>query len=314
VLFLVRDAERLDEVAFLRDFRDASGALGASAVNAVGVLSHADVFGAGPWGGEDPIAGAARQAGRLAVDRAAEVSAVRPVAALLAETARTGRLRETDARALAALADVDDVRLRLADQLGPPPGVDPAALARLFELLGPYGVATGRTVGGGAGPLLRWLEERSGVPDLETLIRRRFVRRTDVLKADRALEVLDRIGADLAASGAPAGTAVRTAVEQARLDPLLHPLREVRALSLLTRAAPASVLVPTLTELTEGTDDAERLGRPTGTPAPDLAALARRRAAEVQGFGMFAANPTEGEAARTAARSFLLIARRQEAR
>ncbi|MCA2216645.1 dynamin family protein [Jidongwangia harbinensis] len=304
VLFLVRDAERADEVAFLRDFLAASGELGASAVNAVGVLSHADVFGSGPWDGADPVDLAADRARRLAVDRAAEVSDVRPVAALLAETARTGRLREADARTLAGLAGVEAARLRLWEQLGPPDGVPPATMTRLFELLGPYGMATGRSVGGGAEPLLRWLEDRSGLAELEALIRRRFLLRADVLKADHALEVLDRLAAGLPV---PQDAAVRAAVEEARLAPELHPLREVRALSLLTRTAPDSPLVATLTALTEGTDDAARLGP---HPGGDPAAYARRLAAQAQARITAAGGPAEAEAARTAARSYLLLARR----
>ncbi len=304
VLFLVRDAERADEVTFLRDFLAASGELGASAVNAVGVLSHADVFGAGPWDGTDPIEVAAGRARRLAADRAAEVSDVRPVAALLAETARTGRLREADAVALAGLAGADTARLQLWEHLGAPGDVPPAAMTRLFELLGPYGVAAGRTVGGSAERLLSWLEERSGLAALEELIRRRFVLRADVLKADHALEVLDRLGGQL--SGAQAA-AVRDTVEQARLDPELHPLREVRSLSALIRTAPNSPLVTMLTALIEGADDAARLG---GVPGPDPAAHARRLAGEAQARISAGGPPAEAEAARTAARSYLLIARK----
>jgi hypothetical protein len=305
VLFLVRDAERSDEVAFLQDFREASGELGASALNAIGVLSHADVFGAGPWGEDDPIELAAARARRLAVDRAAEVSDVRPVAALLAETARTGRIREPDARALASLGAVDGARLRLWEHLGAPEGVDPAALGRLVEALGPYGLARGRSLPDvGAAGVLHWLEDRSGMRDLEVLIRRRFVVRADVLKADRALDVLDRLGE------AVAEPAVRDVVEAARLDPALHPLKEIRALSLLARAMPGSPLVATLTVLSEAPDDHTRLGCPPGTAPERMVALARQRAAEAQGQAAFA-GPTLAEAARTAARSFLLIATRQ---
>jgi hypothetical protein len=304
VLFLVRDAERSDEVAFLQDFRAASGELGASALNAIGVLSHADVFGAGPWGGDDPIEVAGVRARRLAVDRAAEVSDVRPVAALLAESARTGRIREPDARTLAALGAADPARLRLWEHLGAPDGVDPADLGRLVETLGPYGVARGRSLpDAGAAGLMAWLEDRSGMRDLELLIRRRFVVRADVLKADRALDVLDRLGVALA------DPAVRDAVESARLDPAVHPLKEVRALSLLTRAAPGSPLVAMLTTLTEAADDHIRLGCPPGTPPAELVVLARRLAAQAQAQAAFA-GPTIAEAARAAARSFLLIAQR----
>ncbi|WP_211278043.1 dynamin family protein, partial [Couchioplanes caeruleus] len=62
VLFVFREAERQDEVEFLRQFRAATGELAASAVNAVGVLSQADLF---DGAGMDPFDAAEGQAARL---------------------------------------------------------------------------------------------------------------------------------------------------------------------------------------------------------------------------------------------------------
>lgn len=308
VLFLFRDAERGDEVSFLEDFAQASGELGASAVNALGLLAQADVFGEGPWGSDDPLTLAATRAATLATDRAGQVSDVLPVAALMAETARTGRLREADARTLHALADTPDVALRLFEQLGPPEGADPIALRRLLALLGPYALARGRG-NEGLDRLLAWLQDAAGIVAVEELIRRRFLHRADLLKADHALVVLERTVAPM---HGPQAAEVRALVEQARLDAELHPLREVRALQLLTRSAPTSPLVEVLTTLTERDDDRDRLGVPAGTPAADVVTLARARVGDAQAQATLAALPAEAEAARTAARSFLLIARRHQ--
>lgn len=315
VLFLMRDAERQDEVEFLRDFHAAAGDLSGGAVNAVGLLSHADGFGAGGWGQEDPVDLAREHARRLGVQRAAELSEVHAVSGLLAQTVRTGRIREADARALAGLAGADDIELRLWERLGQPDGLEPQAVARLFQLLGPYGVATGRAhAGAGTGLLLDWLEERSGIAGVEELIRRRFVMRADLLKADHALKSLDRIAESLRQTGdsGRAGTAVQALVEEARLEPELHPVREVRALGLLAAVAPGSPLLATLVRLTEGAGDADRVGCESEVVGAELGRQARRCGALAQAATSTATSSAEAEAARTAARSFMLIARRAE--
>lgn len=315
VLFLFREAERSDEVEFLRDLQASFGELGASAVNTIGLLSHADLFGAGPFSGEDPFVIAAERGRQLALDRAGELGEVIPVAALLAESARTGRLRESDARQLAALTGVNVTALRLADQLGPPPGIDAEALARLFKILGPYGVAEGRKRAvAGAGPVLEWMSTVSGIAAVEELIRSRFLRRAQVLKADHALAALEQ-----AALGLPNERQVLAALEQARLDPDLQPLRELRALGLLARLDPNNPLREKLARVVDAQSDLQRLGLPDDPhtrhlgPA-ELAALAREQGAAAQATAGFAVTPAAAEAARVLARSFLLLARRQLAR
>jgi len=315
VLFLFRETERSDEIEFLRDLQASFGELGASAVNTIGLLSHADLFGSGPFSGEDPFVIAAQRGRQLATDRAGELGEVIPVAALLAESARTGRLREADARQLAALNAVSVTALRLADQLGPPPGIDAAELARLFGILGPYGVAEGRTrAESGAEPVLNWMLRVSGIAAVEELIHSRFVHRAQALKADHALSALEQ-----AALGLPNERQVLAVLEQARLDPDLQPIRELRALGLLARLDPKNPLRATLARLVDAYSDTQRLGlvdspqtRALG-PA-ELAGMARAQGAQAQAEAGFAITPAAAEAARVLARSFLLLARRQLAR
>lgn len=310
VVFLFREAERGQEVDFLREFLSASGELGATAVNALGVLSHADLLGDGPWGEVDPLVVAAEQAARLTRQRAAEVGVVLPVVGLMAETSRTGQLRESDARLLSGLAATDGVRLRLWEQLGPPEGVDEDGLRRLLRLLGPYGLARGRGRGA-ADRLLAWLEDCSGVARLEAVLQSRFVDRQALLRADRTLTVLER-AADPATLAPGLVAVLRELVEQARAEPVLHPLRELRALGLLARHAPDSPLVGWLEALLDGGPAAVRLGLPADEPLDRVLAQARRRSAEAQAAATLATGSAEADAARTTARSYLLLARAQQ--
>jgi hypothetical protein len=309
VLFVFREAERSDELDFLREFRDSSGELGASAVNAVGVLSQADLFGSGPWSGEDPLALARSRAAALAAARAAEVTTVVPVSGLFAETARTGRVREQDARVLAATVDADPTMLQLWETVGPPEGVTVDQMRRLFGLLGPYGVAAGRTAAvGGAASLQKWLDDLSGIAEVERQLHAHLVDRTAALKASHALEVLER-----AAPQAAREDEFRDLVETAQLDGVLHPLRELRALQMLLREQRDTELRQRLLVLTTGSDDRARAGLAPGVPASELARHARQAAATAQALVASAATPYDAEAARVVARSYQLIARRAEA-
>ncbi len=303
VLFVFREAERADEVQFLRDLRGVSGDLVASATNAAGVLSQADLFGSGRTDSADPFDLARDQAERLARSRAAEVCGVVPVSGLLAETARTGRFSEALTRDLAALADIDAVRLRLHAQLEPPDGTSRESLDRLHRLLGTYGVSAGRHhVDGGAGPFVRWLEERSGVAELERLVRSQLVSRGGLLKASRALA---RVGA--AAAGEQAGQ-VRSLVETAMLDPVMHPLRVLAALQLLLAQVPSSRLRTELERCVSESDPRTVLDLTTDASAELVSQTARQLAARAQADSSTLLHPAEVEAARVLARAYRLLA------
>ncbi len=309
VLYVFRDAERQHEVDFLRDMQDSFGTLGASAATVAGLLSHADLFGKDPWTGQDTFVIAAEQARRLAVERSAELGAVVPVAGLLAQTARTGQLRESDARLLAQLASIDALTLQLAEFVGPPEGVDAAQLAELVAKLGPYGVSAGRAHAvAGSAELLGWLREVSGIDVVEELIHRQFLRRAQALKADHALTVIER-----AVGAGPDRAAVLGVIETARQSPALHGIRQLRALGLLMQSAPDSTLRPELVHLIDAASDAEVLNAPPAVLPSQLVRAAREAGARAQARAGFATSPAESEAARVLARSYLLLARRQEA-
>ncbi|RZU54147.1 dynamin family protein [Krasilnikovia cinnamomea] len=301
LLFVFREAERKDEIEFLTQFRAATGEIGASAVNAVGVLSQSDQF-----TGTDPFEVADGRAAQLAAARAADVSAVVAASGLLAQAARTGRLGEGEARLLAGIADVPESLLRLR-RTRPLPGTDPAELDRLFGLLGVHGVHQGRHRSArGAHELVQWLESVSGVAKVEDLVRRSLLSRAHALKAMRALRVLtdaaNRTGLD---TGAALGL-----IEQARLDPALHPVRELRALRHLVAEAPVSPLRAELERVSADTTDQVRVGLPASATPDDVATAARRCAAAAQEQAAFAPMPAEAEAGRVLARSYQLIAQR----
>jgi hypothetical protein len=304
LLFLFREVEHQDEVEFLSQFRAASGAMATAPTNAVGLLAHADGFGT-----NDPFAAARQQAERLSNQRTREVSTVLPISGLLAETARTGRITEEHARLLASLADVSTEELRLWSVTGPPHGVDPDALDALVDRLGPYGLGAGRLrAGQGAGRLIQWLEDVSGVQRLEQVIRDQLLARTGPLKAEQALTALESLAQTM--SGA-AREEVLDLLAEARMDERLHPAREVRALGVLAAHGSGNTALPAeLERLVSHRANARQLGLPVEEGPAAVAREARRRAAAAQALVATAPTSAETEAARVVSRSWLLAARR----
>lgn len=306
LLFLFRDVEHEDEVEFLRQFRAASGTMATGTTNAVGLLSHADGFGT-----DDPFAAATRRAAALAAQRAGEVSTVLPVSGLLAETARTGRVTEGHARFLASLTDVSTDELRLWSLVGPPEGVDPDMVDAVLDRLGPYGLEAGRLHAvHGAGRLIQWLEQVSGVAALERVIRDSLLARTGPLKAERALTVLESLAATM--SG-PAREDALDVLDEARRDARLHTAREVRALGVLAaRQSTDTGLRSELERLIAHWDDPERLDLPVHAGHAAIAQEARRRAGAAQAAASVAPTSAEAQAARVVSQSWLLMAHRYQ--
>ncbi|GAB3089248.1 hypothetical protein GCM10027215_38820 [Nocardioides zeae] len=299
LLFAIREAERQDDFDFLRDFHRASGSLSATAVNAVCVLTQADLFGSGDLAGGDPFALARGVADRIATEHPTDFSAVVPVSGLLAQTARTGLVTEQLARTLRELASADPVLLQLWRQIGTPEGIGDAEMTGLWEALGPYGVVAGRSVAPeGAAALRTWLGSTSGVDELDTAIQRQLLPRAHLIKAIRALSVAATL-----VPGLPDHEDARARLETALLDPALHPLAELRALRLLGAHAPASPLVPRLEAVV---DDPDGVVRGASGAADGL----RRAAAYATGEATRSVVPAEIEAARVLARSYQLLARR----
>ncbi|HEY1135081.1 MAG TPA: dynamin family protein [Nocardioides sp.] len=310
LLFAIREAERQDDFDFLRDFHRASGSLAATAVNALCVLTQADLFGDGDLSAGDPFEIARGVAARIAMEHPTDFSAVVPVSGLLAQTARTGLVTEHLTRSLRQLEAADPVLLQLWRQIGPPEGLGEAEMTALWESIGPYGVVAGRSVAAqGAAGLRTWLAATSGLEDLDTAIRRQLLPRAHLIKAMRALSVVATL-----VPGLPDAEEARARLEGAQLDPALHPLAELRALRLLTAHAPDSPLLGRLESIVDDPDRVTReaAGQDTGTDAGGAATatLLRRASAHAVGEAARTVVPAEIEAARVLARSYQLLARR----
>jgi hypothetical protein len=131
-VFLSDCARRGDEMQFVTD-------IGASRIDTLALLSHADRFGEGAFGPHDPIELADRDARRLQEELMPVAGTVVAVSGLLAQTAFTGHLTEDDARALQRIADVADSQIEplLAGEISHASAMD---IDRLLALVGEYGV------------------------------------------------------------------------------------------------------------------------------------------------------------------------------
>lgn len=310
VVFLFRDAAMADEVAFIDDYRRALGDAPAAAVAVIGVLSHADVSGNGPWADEDPMEAAGQLARRWARDHADRLTDVLPVAGKLAEAARTGRLTEEDARGLAALRDLPTQRLQFATRRPLQDAAAAAAVARTMEIAGPYVLCHGREVAAraGASGLRDWMDNRSGVDRLEALVAARFGRRARPLKVVAAVLELDRLAGAHAVDD-QRRRRIRTNLEDFRLDPVAHRVNELLVLAGLAadRDGGGDDLRRLLAQVVDADAPWQQLGAPEPLPPPALAALARSRAAEATALATLARTPARAAAARVLSRSYLLI-------
>lgn len=269
VVFLFDSIPRADEVSFLRE-------LNFTPLNTLGVLSRADSFGEGVLGvARNPIQHAQAHAVQLAKSLSGSVSTVIPVAGLLAETACTGQLTESDARALHQLAQynpLDLFDLLDSDQAGP---IAPQVRDRLLDLVGEYGVVLGREVAGkGAYALNGWLSQASGIQAVQHLLYRVLHRFASMHRCDRIMIELDNL-----VFGHPARDHIRAIVHGIRADAAMEQVLMYRNLRALLSGDPGSSLVTDLRRLLQGTTDNERLGLPiTATPTDCAAAVAARLA------------------------------------
>jgi hypothetical protein len=309
LLYLFRDVEKQDDIDFIRAHQAATGPMGSTAAGVIGVLSHADLFGSGPWSPRDPLVEARTVADRIAGDHPTLLTAVAPVAALLGQAARTGLVTETKARTLAALQPVETARLQMLPRFGVPPGVDAAAVGDVLHELGPYAVNYARGVAGaGAGALQNWLSHRSGLSPVEELVGTRFVRRCVPLTVERVLRGLRGLSRSMPASY-EAGVRLRDRIEQVELQPAMHRIAELRALQLLAgrSGALARDLTRELDLMIDNDDPWRRLGAGRPLSSPELRAELTRRWDRAQTATTTARDPRVGEAARVLTRSYALV-------
>ncbi len=196
VIYCLRHLHKTD-AEYLGAFMDHSVA-GASAANAVAVLTRADEVGAGR---PDALASAARIAARYATDPrvAAMCTAVVTMAGLLAETGRT--LTESEAATIRDLAGQSDDELTeqliSADRFARDSGSVPAGQRQaLLERLGLYGIRIAvtdarRVIAKGRRPsasdLGQHLVEQSGILGLNRAVETYFIPQTESLKSRSAL-------------------------------------------------------------------------------------------------------------------------------
>lgn len=299
LIYVFHTVDRAADIEFIDSFR-AAGGDPERPVTSIGVLSNADRFPPGPWADTDPFEVAGGVARDIAAEHAHRVGTVIPVAAKLAETALTGRVREADAAELAKLAELDEIDVQdLQDE-------DSDAWERLSPVFDDYVLRHGRELARqGAVPLRRWMLERSGVPALARALRERYVGFDAQLRTERSLTAIER-----AARDADERDAIVEAVRDARLHPAMHPLFELETWERIRDDETAAALTAQLERILTGADDRERVGLAREAGADEVHDRARELAGEAQAGAAVAPHPSHASANRVLARSYQLIATR----
>ncbi len=235
VIYLMKHLHSND-VEFLRAFHDTEVSR-PNPINAIGVLSRADEIGVGRL---ESMASARRIAARLARDAKVRrlVQTVLPVAGLLAETSAT--LTETEVQQLRRIAELQPAEveqlLLSADRFlqgRPELGITSTDRLRLLDRFGMFGVRLSSTllrrgVVTTATELARELQGRSGLDDLNAVLRSLFFERAEVLKGRSALLALSTLAR---VRPVPGGEQLAAEVEQVIAS--AHPFNELRVLSAL---------------------------------------------------------------------------------
>ncbi|MFD5881374.1 GTPase [Streptomyces yangpuensis] len=268
-----------------------------TALNVVGVLSRIDELGDGTG---DPWPRARRVAATYTTRLTGLLSAVVPVAGLLAQTALGEEFTEADATLLRRLATAprDDLGRALyspQEFLDWPDGpLDATGRARVLDLLGCYGTGAAvdavRTLSDpGARALLTALRTASGVDALLDEIRQRFVAAADRLRAAAALALIDEAARTALADDALAPAArraldgLRAGAAALRRHPLLRQTELAPALADFAagRLRLSEPDTASLLRLATGATTSACLGLPepsVGTTASDATRAARTAA------------------------------------
>jgi hypothetical protein len=306
ILFVLNARAHDDEREVLRQFRGVSLGLQAAPSNAIGLLAKADEVTAD----DDPRPAAATLAAGQARLLGGEVATVLPVIGLLAQAAEAG-FTDADAsaiRALAALGAAARHEMLLGGDyfLDFDSPVSPDRRQRLYDMLRLFGLRQllAAADAGASGPAMAAeLRQCSGMAALRTEIDRRFRARRSALKAAKVLAAVRAI-----ATGPDADYATRRwaagAIDDLGHDPAMHPLAELRALSLVSSGAaemPPDQRDEALRVLSD-TDTARRLGMPAAAP-DELLAAAGQGVSRWTAVANTAISPRAREAARIVARS-----------
>jgi hypothetical protein len=313
VVFLMNQVMMEDELQALQMFRNATSGDGeTSAANAVGLLSKADQLGDGT---QDPWGVALELAGIYAGKFRDEVAAVVPVIGLVAETAETATLSETDTRQLGELAAMEPKQLeRLlwsADRfVGADAPLSPEDREPLLAKLDLYGIR--RAVGflrdgvTGAVALRKELSSSSGIAEVKRTLAIYFHEQDHVLKVRSALEILERLTyTNVDQKDRPGLVRFRGLVEKLQLDPAMHQVNELQAWHDCCTGR-VSIQPDQLTEVERlfapGTA-ARKLGHP-GADSAELREAAKESMVRWRGFMVTHADPNQAKLARVVLRSY----------
>jgi serine/threonine protein kinase/energy-coupling factor transporter ATP-binding protein EcfA2 len=289
VFTMAGDSAAADQEALAAFRRRFGGSDRASAINAIGVLTRADLLAADAveWDRAE------ERADNLRSVLGSLVSTVVPVAGRIAETGATGALTADDLEGLLRWAKLDAARrerLLYSDEgvtVDPDTAVAPERRDRLLGLLGRYGVRLAMDLADSGDPfnaitLGRRLRELSGIGALRRQIEGVKLR-TDAIKADTGLLELESF------SWRHHNDELRNAVDRVRLDaPVLELIR------LFDRAARDGIDVPAerlaeLEALLTGRTRAERVGLGPDALPDDIHRAAIHRA---RGWRTWAAGGT----------------------
>lgn len=314
MLFVVGGALRTDEHELLDEFRRLTSGLGPTSINTLAVVSRVDHA---VDVATNPVEAALPRCRRLATELRANVSHVLPVVGLLAETADSGALTDTDLFAVAQMTTDRDRftrALRSVDRFTQTdlPGTSEADRHRLLDLLDLHGLrmaADELHAGGTASAVVDTLRARSGIGALRVALRSDITAHADLLKASWAIGGLH----ELAYRVDPADReSVLDLAERLELAPELHRVAEIGVLRELAAGHSdlATVDIEEVRSLVEGRTPAARLGLDPNDPGDDelrtvaIEAANRWRARGNDG----SASPSLRSVAAVLSRSYELIA------
>ncbi|WP_333618886.1 dynamin family protein [Dietzia sp.] len=245
--------------------------LGFTPLNIVGVLARSDAFGEGAMGERDAIEHAREYAGKLDSRMDGLVSTVIPVAGLLAEASRTGRVSEHVARQLARIDGLE--REDVFEELESTDDGIFTALDRRMTLdsIGEYGTIHGaRHAARGAAEMSRWLDSVSGVDELDAFLRGELLPFAAMQRALRITGELEQL-----AIHHPARDRVRHILGVLFRRPAMIKVALFRSYRGLVATMPQSPLTSMARTALAANSPAEAVGLPADAPQEHVDAAAR---------------------------------------
>lgn len=243
VLFLLTEDLQAHEVEVIRTFEQ-SRPESMSAATTLGVLSKADMIGDGPPA-DAPLRRAERVAAQHLKDCGGALGHIFPLMGLLAESAETGVITDAEVRALGAVADAPANELSLAlisaeRFLTSDLALDSGTRARLLERFDLFGIQElagllkTLPVDQRSARMIRdHLRSLSGVIPLRQALLDDFARRSDAIKARRAIDRLWRLADERGRLGSDTQPELLARLSEMLREPQLHELSVIEAHAML---------------------------------------------------------------------------------